>query len=133
VLVSYRNRVDLRSIDDDHSWRFLSRLSAEKEFSVGRVKMNPYVRGELYYDSRFDTWSRVEWIGGSAFPVNRRVELEGYFDYQNDTGGGHNRQVYAIGSVLNRHDPSGHQRHAVELGSIDISPPADPFDFSMEG
>jgi hypothetical protein len=32
---------------------------------------------------------------------NRRVELEGYFDYQHDTGGDHNRQVYAIGTVLN--------------------------------
>ena len=101
VLVSYRNRVDLRFIDDDDSWRFRSRLSAEKELSVGRVTMNPYVRGELYYDSRVDRWSRTELIGGSAFPVNRRVELEGYFDYQNDTGGDHNRQVYAIGIVLN--------------------------------
>ena len=63
--------------------------------------MNPYVRGELYYDSRFDEWSRTEWIGGAAFPINRRVELEGYFDYQNDTGGNPNRQVSAIGAVLN--------------------------------
>ena len=101
MLVSQRSRVDLRFIDGDESWRFRSRLSAEKELSIGRVKMNPYVRGELYYDSRVSRWSRTELIGGSAFPVNRRVELEGYFDYQNDTGGDHSRQVYAIGTVLN--------------------------------
>lgn len=35
------------------------------------------------------------------FPLNRRVELEGYFDYQHDTGGDDNRQVHAIGTVLN--------------------------------
>lgn len=101
VLVSNRGRVDARFIDGEYSWRFRSRLSVEKEFSIGPVRMNPYVRGELFYDSRVDAWSRTEWIGGAAFPVNRRVELEGYFDYQHDTGGDHNRQVRAIGTVLN--------------------------------
>ena len=101
VLVSHRGRVDLRFIDGEDSWRFRSRLSVEKEVSIGRVRVNPYVRGELYYDSRVDEWSRTEWIGGAAFPLNRRVELEGYFDYQNDTGGNPNRQVSAIGAVLN--------------------------------
>jgi len=101
VLVSNRGRVDARFIEGEYSWRFRSRLSVEKEFSIGRVKMNPYVRGELFYDSRFDKWSRTEWIGGAAFPLNRRVELDGYLDYQHDTGGDHNRKVYAIGTVLN--------------------------------
>jgi len=101
ALVSNRGRTDVRFIDGEHSWRFRSRLSIEREFSIGRVRMNPYVRGELFYDSRFDAWSRTEWIGGAAFPLNRRVELEGYFDYQHDTGGDPNRKVYAIGSVLN--------------------------------
>lgn len=101
VLISHRGRVDLRSIDGEDSWRFRSRLSVEKEVSIGRVTMNPYVRGELFYDSRPDEWSRTEWIGGAAFPLNRRVELEGYFDYQNDTGGNPNRQLSAIGAVLN--------------------------------
>jgi Protein of unknown function (DUF2490) len=101
VLVSNRGRVDARSIDGEYSWRFRSRLSVEKEFSIGPVTMNPYVRGELFYDSRFDKCSRTGWIGGAAFPLNRHVELEGYFDYQHDTGGDHNRKEYAIGTVLN--------------------------------
>ena len=101
LLVSSRGRMDIRFIDGEDSWRFRSRLSVEKEFSLGRVRLNPYVRGELYYDSRPHEWSRTEWIGGTALPLTRRVELEAYFDYQNDTGGDHNRQVYAIGTVLN--------------------------------
>ena len=101
VLVSARSRMDLRFVDGEYSWRFRSRLSIETEYSIGPLKMNPYVRGEVYYDSRSDAWTRAEWIGGAAFPINRRVELEGYFDYQNDTGGDHNRQVRAIGTVLN--------------------------------
>jgi hypothetical protein len=101
LLVSLRGRTDLRFIDDENSWRFRTRLSIEKELSVGRVRMTPYFRNELYYDSRFNAWSRTEWIGGATFPVRRHFELEGYFNYQNDTGGDPNRQVYAIGSVLN--------------------------------
>ena len=101
VLVSNRLRTDLRFIDGGYSWRFRSRLSVEKEVSIGRVRMTPYVRGELFYDSRPDEWSRTEWIGGAAFALTRRVELEGYFDHQHDTGGNPNRQVHAIGTVLN--------------------------------
>ena len=101
VLVSNRNRVDLRFIDGEDSWRYRNRLSVEREFSIGSVRMNPYARFEVYYDSRFDKWSRVESMVGSAFPLNRRVEIEGYFVYQNDSGGAQNRQVYALGTVLN--------------------------------
>jgi hypothetical protein len=100
-LVSLRGRTDLRFIDHEDSWRFRSRLSIEKELTIGRVHLNPYLRNELYYDSRFDAWSRVEWIGGASFPLRRFLELENYFSYQNDTGGDTNRQVAAFGAVLN--------------------------------
>jgi hypothetical protein len=101
VLVSNRGRIEARFIDGEYSWRFRSRLSVEKEWSIGPVRMNPYVRGEVFYDSRFAAWSRTEWIAGAAFPLNRRLELEGYFDYQHDTGGNPNRRVHAVGTVLN--------------------------------
>ena len=101
VLVSNRFRTDVRFIDGEDSWRFRNRLSVEKEFSAGPVRINPYIRGELYYDSRFNEWSRREVIAGAAFPIRRHFELEGYFDHQNDTGDDTDRQVNAIGTVLN--------------------------------
>ena len=48
VLVSNRGRTDVRVIDGELSWRFRSRLSVEKEFSIGPVRINPYARGEVY-------------------------------------------------------------------------------------
>ena len=101
LLVSNRGRIDVRFIDAEYAWRFRNRLSVEKEITIGRVRMTPYARGEVYYDSRFAEWSRTEWIAGAAFPVRKRLELEGYFSYQHDTGGDVNRQVSAIGTVLN--------------------------------
>ena len=54
------DRVDLRFIDGEFSWRYRNRLSAEREFSIGRVRLNPYARFEVYYDSRYSKWSRTE-------------------------------------------------------------------------
>jgi len=100
VLVSDRNRVDVRVIAGDYSWRYRNRLSVEKEFSIGRVRMNPYARFELYYDSRFEKWSRTEWMVGSSSPVTSYLELEAYFDYQNDTSASPSRQTKALGAVV---------------------------------
>ena len=101
VLVSDRNRMDLRSIGGEYSWRYRNRLTVEREFSIGRFKPSPYVRGEIYYDSRYDKWSRNALIAGSTFPITRHLELEGYFEHQNDSGGSPNRTVNAIGAVVN--------------------------------
>ena len=99
VLVSDRNRVDFRLIDGEYSWRYRNRLSAERELSIGRVRVDPYARFEIYYDSRFDKWSRSEWMLGSSFPVTRHWEVEAYYDYQNDTSESPNRKTRALGAV----------------------------------
>jgi len=54
VLISDRNRLDLRSKEGEFSWRYRNRLTVETELSVGRVRINPYARGEIYYDSKYD-------------------------------------------------------------------------------
>ena len=100
VLVSNRNRLDFRAIDGDYSWRYRNRLSLERELSLGSVRVNPYARAEVFYDSRVDEWSRTEFMAGASFPAGR-WEFEGYFDYQHDTGGSSNRTVRAIGAVVN--------------------------------
>ena len=99
VLLSNRNRMDFRVIDGTYSWRFRSRLSVERELSLGLVRVNPYSRFEIFYDSRFAAVSRTELMMGAAFPVTRYLELEGYFDYQLDTGSSPNKKTHAVGAV----------------------------------
>jgi hypothetical protein len=101
VLVSDRNRMDLRSIGGTLSWRYRNRLTVEKDFSIRRFKFTPYCRGEIYYDSRFDKVSRTALIAGSSFPITRHFELESYLEHQNDSGGSSNRTVNAVGVVAN--------------------------------
>jgi hypothetical protein len=101
VLVSDRHRMDLRFIEGQFSWRYRNRLTIEKEFTINRFRFNPYARGEIYYDSRFDKWSRNALIVGSTFPITRHLELEGYLEHQNDSGGSSNRTVNGVGAVVN--------------------------------
>ena len=99
VLVSNRNRMDFRVIDGTYSWRYRNRLSIERELSLGLVRVNPYSRFEIYYDSRFAAVSRTELMMGASFPIATFWELEGYFDYQLDTGSGPNKKIRAVGAV----------------------------------
>ena len=101
ILASDRSRMEIRSIEGSESWRYRNRLTIEREFSIGRFRFNPYLRGEIYYDSRHDKFSRNALIGGLAFPITRHFELESYFEHQNDSGGSSNRTVNAVGFVAN--------------------------------
>jgi hypothetical protein len=99
ALLSNRNRVDFRFVEGEYSWRYRNRLSVDRELSIGRVRVAPYARFEIYYDSRFDKWSRTEWMLGSSFPVTRHWEVEAYYDDQNDTGASPSRHTKAVGIV----------------------------------
>ena len=99
MLLSNRNRMDFRVIDDTYSWRYRNRLSIDRELSVGPVRVNPYLRFEIFYDSRFAAFSRTEATAGASFPITKYWELEGYFDYQLDTGSSPNKKTRAVGAV----------------------------------
>jgi hypothetical protein len=99
ALLSNRNRVDFRYVDGESSWRYRNRVSVDRELSIGRVRVSPYARFEIYYDSRYDKWSRTEWMLGSSFPVNGHWEVEAYYDAQHDTSASPSRHTKAVGLV----------------------------------
>jgi hypothetical protein len=100
VLLSDRNRADLRLIDGVFSWRYRNRLTAERAFAVHGYHFTPYLRVEAFYDSRFDKWSRTALTAGSTFPIGKHFELESYYEHHNDTASSPNRQVDGLGYVL---------------------------------
>jgi hypothetical protein len=93
--------MDFRLIGGEHSRRYRNRLTVEREFSIGRFRFGPYARGEIFYDSRYGKTSRTELTAGSAFPITKHFELEGYFAHQQDTAASPNRTVNAAGVVIN--------------------------------
>jgi hypothetical protein len=82
-----RNRFDLRVISDRFSWRYRNRLTLERTFTIKSFSFSPYARGEVYYDSRSGTWSKNTYSFGATLPIRKRLELEGYYERENTTGG----------------------------------------------
>ena len=103
VVVSDRNRADLRFIQGKFSWRYRNRLTVEREFAVRAFRFTPYVRVEPYYDSNHQKWSRTATTAGFVFSIRKHAELEMFYEHQNETGKSPNRQVNALGLTLNLH------------------------------
>lgn len=81
----FRNRLDLRWIDDVYSWRYRPRLWLEREFKVGdHMALVPFVSAELYWDSRSDTWNRTRYQLGTIVSVTKWFAPEVYWAHQLD-------------------------------------------------
>jgi hypothetical protein len=101
AIISDRNRVDLRVINNEFSWRYRNRLTVERNFSLGSFRFAPFVRSEVYYDHKYEKWNRTTVSGGLVVPFRKHFELEAYYEHQNDTSKSPNRQVNALGLTLN--------------------------------
>jgi hypothetical protein len=99
ILLSDRNRQDLRWVDGEFSARYRNRLMLERDFGIGNFRFTGYGSAEVYYDSRFDTFNRNRFIFGVAFPVTNRFGLDLNYARQNDSRSQPNH-VNAIGIIL---------------------------------
>jgi hypothetical protein len=100
-LFSNRCRADLRFIEGTFSWRYRDRLTMERTVSILSYHFSPYVRGEAYFDSNYEKWSRTSETAGITFPIRKHTEFELYYEHQNDSGKSPNRQINALGIALN--------------------------------
>jgi hypothetical protein len=85
LLVSNRNRADLRVISGNFSWRYRNRLTFERTFKIKSVSLTPYAQGEVSYDSRYNAWTQNSYEFGATFPVHRRIEFAPYYQRQNES------------------------------------------------
>ena len=99
LLLSDRNRLDLRWVNGDFKQRFRNRLKLERTFPVGRFELTPYGHGEVFYGLDQHAWTRVRYAAGAEWGISRHIVLEGYFLRQNDWGSVP-QFVNAIGAAL---------------------------------
>ena len=101
VLLSDRSRFDFRFISDKpFSWRYRNRITFERNFSIRQYIFTPYLRGELYYDSRYDKIAKNAFSVGSVFPLTKRAEFELYYEDQRDSSSTPNYHTRGAGVVL---------------------------------
>jgi hypothetical protein len=80
-----RARVDFRDTDGESSQRYRLRVGIEREFTVCRVVMVPYLQAETFYDTRFDTFNRQLYQAGVEIELNKHWRIEPYVARQNDS------------------------------------------------
>jgi len=75
VLLSDRNREDLRWVNGEFSARYRNRVTLEREFKLLNRAFTPYGSAEGFYDSRFNTWNRNRLAVGVQIAFKRGTPL----------------------------------------------------------
>jgi hypothetical protein len=97
VLTTDRNRADLDWKEGVFSWRYRNRLQVQRTFSIRSYHATPYVSAEVYYTSQYSKWSTTQLEAGGIFPIGSHVQIDAYYEHQNNTGKKPNEQVNDIG------------------------------------
>jgi hypothetical protein len=103
LVISDRNRVELNFSKGDLTWRYRNRLQLEREVTIRGYHPTPYANVEVYYDTKFQKWSSTAIDAGCQFPFRKHFQIDIYYEHQNNTGSAPNKQINAIGSILNLH------------------------------
>jgi Protein of unknown function (DUF2490) len=96
-LVNDRNRADLDWKAGVFSWRYRNRIAVQRTFAIHSYHVTPYLNAELYYTSQYSKWSTTQLEAGGIFPIGSHVQIDAYYEHQNNTGKKPNEQVNDIG------------------------------------
>lgn len=97
LLLTDRNRADLDWKDGRFTWRYRNKLTLERTFSVRSFHAIPYIAAEPFYESQYKKWSATDLYAGSLFPLGKHVQLNPYYEHENDTSKKPNRQTNFVG------------------------------------
>jgi hypothetical protein len=102
ILISDRNRADLDwPTSGNFTWRYRNRLTLERRVTIRSYHPAPYVSAEVFYESQYQKWSTTALYAGCLFPIGKHVQLDPYYEHQNNTGKHPNQQLNQLGLVLN--------------------------------
>jgi hypothetical protein len=99
MLLDDRNRLELRIISGDVTWRYRNRLTFQRSFQSDRFKFTPYARAEAFYEINQGEWSELTYSFGGFIPIRERIEVEPYYERQ-DLYGSKSFHVNAVGVTL---------------------------------
>lgn len=83
LLLSDRNRFDLRWVEGAPRHRYRNRLKLERTFKAGRFELTPYGHAEAFFDLRNFEWSRFRYAAGGEWAITKRIVFEAYYLRQN--------------------------------------------------
>lgn len=102
LLLTDRNRGDLRFVDGVFEPRYRNRLKLERSCLWGRLHLTPYVHAEAFLDTRWNEFNRYRYSAGADVVISRRMVLDAYYLRQHDRKSTP-YDVNAIGATLEFH------------------------------
>ncbi len=101
ILLSDKNRADLDGSNGNFTWRYRNRVTLERRFAIHSYHPAPYLSAEFFYESQYSKWSTTALYAGCLFPIGKHVQLDPYYEHENNTGKAPNQQINAFGLALN--------------------------------
>jgi hypothetical protein len=105
TLITDRNRFDLDWSKAAFNWTYRNRITAEHRVTFHSYHPGVYTAAELSYLSQYSKWSNTRLFAGCLLPLNKRTQIDSYYEHVNNTGPRPNRQVNAAGLMINLYFP----------------------------
>jgi hypothetical protein len=108
IFVTDRNRADLDWSNNNFTWRYRNRITAERRVTIHNYHPGPYASAEFFYQSQYSKWSSTRLYVGCLLPLtklNRHLELDPYYEHENNTGQRPNRQLNIGGFIISLYFP----------------------------
>jgi hypothetical protein len=99
-LITDRNRADLDWTSATFTWRYRNKLTLERTFAINSYHLIPYLAAEPYYVDKYHKWSTTDLYAGCLFPVGKYIQLNPYYEHENNTGKPPNQQTNYIGLAV---------------------------------
>ena len=99
-LISARNRADLDWENGDFHWRYRNRFQLQRALSLLYFHFVPYAAVEPYYVSQYGKWSTTALYVGCLVPIGKHVQVDSYYEHQNNIGKKPNKQDSEFGISL---------------------------------
>ena len=99
-LMTDKNRADLDWSTDGFKWRYRNRLTAERRLTIRSYHPGPYASAEAFYESPYSKWAVARLYAGCLLPLSKHLELDPYYQHENNTGPHPNQQKNGAGLIL---------------------------------
>ncbi len=83
-----RSRGEFRWVAGTPSWRYRNLLTMERPLPLQHHLVITYLSEESYRDSRYSKWNETALTGGAICRLNKRFQLDAFYEHDHQTGSG---------------------------------------------
>jgi hypothetical protein len=92
-----RNRADLDWKGGTLRWRYRNKFTVERTVAIRSYHLIFSLSAEPYYTSQYGKWSTTDLYADFIFPLGKHLQLDTYYEHENNTGKKPNTSANYIG------------------------------------